>query len=442
MFKFLRKLFKDTNGNALIIAAAALPLLVGSAGLATDTIQWALWKRQLQRAADSAAIAGVYDRVNNSGKTDTTSSAVNHDLSLNQHTGMSLQSGYPQISYPSDSGSNTYQVKVVLAVERKLSFSGLFMTNPPLIKTTAIAASVPGTDEFCVVSLETSAANSGIMINGNAGIDMDCSFMSNSPSVNSAYAKGSSVVNAESVAAVGGIQQSSNWNVTSYDPYSPAVDDPYKNLSPSSSDMKCAGHNQTQGNKTNWVDDVLDENTDFNNVKDASGNKANCFSSLSVSSNKTLTLPDGVYYINGGDANVQGNLSCNSCTIVLTNKSGSTIGNFKVNASSQINLGASTSGTYKGIAIFQDRKATDSNGASNKINGNSNSVINGAIYFPNQALDYNGTGNTSATCTLLIAKRITFSGNSGTSNKFKKASDCTNYGMTGIQGGRRVRLVA
>jgi hypothetical protein len=206
--------------------------------------------------------------------------------------------------------------------------------------------------------------------------------------------------------------------------------------------MKCAGHNQTQGNKTNWVDDTLTETTDLTNAKDASGNKANCFSSLSVSSNKTLTLPDGVYYINGGDANIQGNLSCNACTIVLTNKSGSTIGNFKVNASSQINLGASTSGTYKGIAIFQDRKATDSNGANNKINGNSNSVINGAIYFPNQALDYNGTGNTSATCTLLIAKRITFSGNSGTSNKFKKASDCSNYGMSGIQGGRRVRLVA
>ena len=48
MIRFLRKLSQDKRGNALIIAAAALPLLLGSAGLATDTIQWALWKRQLR----------------------------------------------------------------------------------------------------------------------------------------------------------------------------------------------------------------------------------------------------------------------------------------------------------------------------------------------------------------------------------------------------------
>ena len=57
MIAFLKKLQRDRRGNALMIAGAALPLLVGSVGLATDTIQWALWKRQLQRAADSAAFA-------------------------------------------------------------------------------------------------------------------------------------------------------------------------------------------------------------------------------------------------------------------------------------------------------------------------------------------------------------------------------------------------
>lgn len=441
MLKLLRKLFKDKRGNALVIAAAALPLLIGSAGLATDTIQWALWKRQLQRAADSAAIAGVYERFSTGG-TSTAASAVTHDLELNQHTGMELVSGYPKVSFPSDTANEQNQVKVTLAVQRKLSFSGIFMSDPPFIETTATAASVPGTDEFCVVSLEPSASNTGISITGDAGIDMDCSLMSNSPSKNSAYAKGSSVVKAESIAAVGGIQQSSNWDVKSYQPYSSALEDPYKDIDPSKDPMKCAGHNQTQGDNTKWVVDTLTEDTDVNNAKDASGNKANCFSSLSVGSNKTLTLPDGVYYINGGDANIQGNLKCNACTIVLTNKSGSTIGDFKVNASSQINLGASTSGTYKGIAIFQDRRATDSPSKVSRINGNSNSVISGVIYFPSTAIDYNGTGNTAATCTLLIGRRLIFSGNSGTSNKFKKGSECAAYGMGAVQGGRRVRLIA
>jgi uncharacterized membrane protein len=53
------ELVRDKSGNALILSAFAMSVLVGAAGLATDTIQWTLWKRQLQREADSAAVAGA-----------------------------------------------------------------------------------------------------------------------------------------------------------------------------------------------------------------------------------------------------------------------------------------------------------------------------------------------------------------------------------------------
>ena len=75
MIGFIRKLLKDRRGNALAIACAAMPMIIGCAGLATDTIEWTLWKRQLQRAADSAALAGAYDRAQatNSATTNTPS---------------------------------------------------------------------------------------------------------------------------------------------------------------------------------------------------------------------------------------------------------------------------------------------------------------------------------------------------------------------------------
>ena len=38
MIGFFKKLWRDKRGNALVIAAAALPLVLGSAGLASDTI--------------------------------------------------------------------------------------------------------------------------------------------------------------------------------------------------------------------------------------------------------------------------------------------------------------------------------------------------------------------------------------------------------------------
>src|SRR4029078_2227714 len=104
MLEAFRKLWNDERGNMLLISGVALPLLVGAAGLATDTIQWAVWKRELQRAADSAPIAGVYDRVQADGCTTNTENAIERGLELNYHVGFDLLGGYPQISYPADSG--------------------------------------------------------------------------------------------------------------------------------------------------------------------------------------------------------------------------------------------------------------------------------------------------------------------------------------------------
>ena len=454
MIKRLKALWNDRRGNVLAIAGAALPLLVGAAGLATDTINWTLWKRELQRAADSAAIAGVYTLTRGDGEA-AASEAIDHDLTLNQHTGMALQAGYPDVDFLGHDGDMRNRVQVTLGVRRALPFSSMFMMHAPMIVARATAASVPGPGDPCVSSLENNGSKAGIEITGNSEIYMpECTLHSNSPSANSAYAKGSAEVHASAVSAVGGIQQSSNWHIDSYDPYSPAIEDPYEDINPEPSDMKCGGQWKTQGSKTTWENAVLDENTDFDNVKDSNGSKANCFGSLSVGSNTTLDLDaklgTGVktIYITGGSAVVQGHLKCTNCTIVLTNKdpaTDATIGEFKVNADSEINLTAPTDATakFRGIAIYQDRRAQDSPSAQNKINGNSTSVIQGALYFPNQELDYNGTGNTTAVCTMFVSRRIKFSGNSGTSNKFSALEDCADYGFpTSGNSSRRVRLVA
>ena len=431
MLKKLAKLWRDRRGSTLAIAAAALPMIIGCAGLATDTIQWTLWKRQLQRAADSAAIAGVYDREAASGSTSNTASAVTHDLSLNEHTWMALQSGYPQVTYPADSGYETDQVKVVLAIQQSLPFSSLFMSSAPVITATATAASLPAGGDACIEALDTTSAT-GVTFSGNAAVEMpNCDVFSDTTGTNSAVGKGSASVVANSVGGVGGIQQSNNFTVNSYRPYSPALADPFAGVSVDTTQMSCSSA-------------VLDQDTNFGSL--ASG--TNCFSGLNVKSNRTLTIPSsysGPIYINGGNANIQGSFTCSSCTIVLTNSSSSstaTIGSFSTNAGSNINITAPTTGTFKGMAVYQDRRATSCTGNCDNINGNSNSIITGAIYFPKQEIWYNGTGNTTATCTMFVAKRVTFTGNSGTSNKFNSLSQCAAAGLPSNSTVKMVRLVA
>ena len=447
MLKAFKKLWNNERGNMVVIAAAALPLLIGSAGLATDTIQWALWKRQLQRAADSAAIAGVYDRFKSDGATTNTETAVNHDISLDQHSGITLQSGYPQVTYPADSGNNKNQVRVVLAVQKSLSFSSMFLTTAPVITAIAQAAGVEVSGDFCVLSLQDNS-KTGIQATGNASISMDCGMMTNSTATNAAAGQGSASVTATTISASGGIQQSNTWTVGSYQPYSPALDDPYEDLDPSTAEKnECTSHpHSAPADSNSSPGPIIDAATAGVNVD---GVQVYCVPSISVGSNKFMTLENGLFLVDGGSVNIQGKLFLTNATIALTNKSSSstaTIGSLDMNSNGQISAVAPTTGKWAGMSLYQDRRAVDTAptgnitaSSPNKINGNSTAKITGVIYFPSQQITYNGTGTGTATCTQFVAKRIYWSGNSGLNNFTK---NCPNTGIQAINAPLKVRLVA
>src|SRR5438270_1310462 len=286
MIGFIRKLLEDSRGNALAIACAAMPLMIGCAGLATDTIEWTLWKRQLQRAADSAALAGVYDRAQaTNSATTNTPTAVCNDLAVNLHTWMNLVGttpctgsvgSYSDIQYPSSTGFVSNQVQVTLRVQQRLPFSSLFMSTAPVIQAVATAGTVSYGGSPCMLSL--SGTGTGIDNSGNTTVTAPtCIFYCDSAAANGAAAGGSSSVTAKAIACVGGIASSNNWHVNSYLPYSPTLPDPFAPpsttaVTPDTSDMKCAGHWQTSGNNgngngngnvTTWVYDALNETTNM-----------------------------------------------------------------------------------------------------------------------------------------------------------------------------------
>jgi Flp pilus assembly protein TadG len=431
MISFFRKLWRNKRGNALVIAGAALPLVIGSAGLASDTIQWVLLKRQLQRAADSAAIAGVYARVLGNDQT----AAVNTDLTKNQNTGYALQTGYPQITNPAIANT-TNAVRVVLQVTQPLHFSSLFISTAPSIQASATAATL-ATGNYCVVSLENTTAT-GITASGNSTINLGCGMITNSTSLNAAIATGSSSVYATPIAAVGDIQDSSHWNSAELLPFTVAETDPFASVNPplgtTFPGASCPSY--TAGANTTTTSAQFLANTA--NYQMTTGGYY-CMSSLTL--NGTVTLPNGVYVIDGGDINIgsQANVTCAACTFVLTNRSSgttATIGDVDINGGAELHLGPSTSGTYNNLLIYQDRRAQSSSSTVNRINGNSNSLMTGAMYFPNQQLDINGTAGLHFSCAQFVARNVNFSGNGSITNTCPGG-----YGPNGIAG-KHVRLVA
>ena len=422
MRKLFKKLWNNDRGNALVIAGAALPLLVGAAGLATDTIQWALWKRQLQRAADSAALAGVYARVQaNSGQ--TAEQAVNADLADNNHTGIPLMSGFPDITFPTNA-SWTNGVRVELALQKELGFSSLFLPSPPTVGASATAATI-ATGVYCVVSLEPTSAT-GITATGNGSINLGCGMITNSTSMTAAIATGSSSVNATPIAAVGSITDSDNWNDAELLPFTIKQADPFADVNPPSF-APCPGNANRLTVNSNAT---LDRSTDTGVV---------CFSEMNL--NGDVTLGSATYVIDGGDFGVgaQAHVRCNGCTIILTNSdtsSTATIGDVDMNGGAEIDMSAPTSGTYEDILFYQDRRASSSSSTVNKINGNSDSLMSGAFYFPNQQLQINGTAGLDFNCAQFVARTVDFSGNGSINNT------CTGgYGDDSIMG-KHVRLVA
>lgn len=399
----LKRLLGDRRGNVLAMTAAAMPLLLGSVGLATDTVQWALWKRQLQRAADSAAFAGAYARL----ESESSSDAVASDLENNNHLWVALRSGFPVVTDIADTADSTNGVRVSLSVQQPLTFSSMFLSQAPVITVNATAAAIDA-DEFCVVALDRSMSNPGITIQGDANIDMGCGMISNARHpTRSVDPNGSSFeVNADPIAGAGGVPDIPG--VTTDSNHSPQPD-PYEDKYPTDvpSGMTCSNMNQHVVSNTGGVTTLSPGCYSGGNAFKFTGG--------------TYELQPGTYYVKNSDFDAQGNVTVRGTgvTIILT---GDNPGGVKFNGLATIQLTAPTTGTYAKMLLIQSANASDSNSTNNTINGSSSSFFDGAFYFPNQQVNFSGSSGNMTKCAMVVAKRVSFS---GTSNIQNNTTGCT-----------------
>jgi Flp pilus assembly protein TadG len=394
----LKRLLGDRRGNVLAITAAAMPLLLGSVGLATDTVQWALWKRQLQRAADSAAFAGAYARLDE----ESSRTAVDRDLENNNHLWVALRSGFPVVTDHADSSSYTAAVTVSLSVQQPLTFSSMFLSSAPIITVNATAAAID-VHEFCVVGLDESPTNPAVVIQGSTTVNLGCGIISNSrhPS-RSVNPNGANYeLTAEPVAGAGGVPDMGDINTIANHAPQP---DPYKNKYSTDipSGMNCTNQNQKIVNPapTPGVTTLAPGcYTGQNAFKFTTG---------------TYHLQPGVYYLNGSDFDATGGtITGTGVTIILT---GTTPGAVKLNGNATVQLTAPTSGAYAKMLLIQSANAIDSANTNNTINGTAASYFDGAFYFPKQQVNFSGTAGNMTKCAMVVAKRVNFAGNSNIQN--------------------------
>lgn len=424
MFAFLRHvraLYRDTSANAMVLTAFALFAMVGGAGLATDTVQWTLWKRQLQRMADSGAISGSYALA--AGADATT--AANAELARYSFITSTITK---TIETPPTSGpynGNSKAVRVVLSVTQSLPFSSLFMNTTPTIQAEATGAAV-SFGNYCLVSLETTTAT-GITFQGSSDTRLGCGASSNSQGNPAINASGSSYIVASPIAAVGNVPVSSNYQTgTTIIPYTLPQADPFANLP-----MMAVPN----GNSCN--SGFSDSPQSVSTINIPNGQTSKCFNDFNVKG--TVTMDPGIYIIdgkNGGTFNIgaQANITCLGCVFLLTTSgSASTVATVNMNGGATVNITAPTSGTYAGVMFYQDRTA--SLASTNQINGNASSKFQGAIYMPKQDVQFSGTSGMNTHCLQIVSRRITMTGNNAIQN-----DTCAGTGSSAVTG-TQVRLV-
>jgi hypothetical protein len=96
----------------------------------------------------------------------------------------------------------------------------------------------------------------------------------------------------------------------------------------------------------------------------------------------------------------------------------------QINGNATVTLNAPGTGTYKGVLFFQDRDTPMQTNKSAILNGGANTVLNGAIYFPKNEVQWAGNNSLAATCTLIIGDTVTFTGDSGLS-----VANCKDQGV-------------
>lgn len=391
-FKQIYSLRADKRGAMSVVIAASLPIFLGGVGLAVDVAQWTLAKRMLQRQADSGALAGVYGL---SQGADAQAS-VSRDLALNASFPLDgapvIERGPSVGAYAGDGRA----VRVALATALRLPFAGLFLPEGVCITAEATAALVP-TGDVCVLALENTDT-AGIFMGGNTTVDINCAMVTNSIAANAVNTGGSSTVIASPIVASGGLTPAGNYaDGTVLLPYSLAQLDPYAAL----------------------PDPIIPGGNNQMRVQPNQNRSYNPGTYTRVDIKGTATLNPGTYYIDGGSFSVgaQAVLNAQGVTIILTSRTAASnpgsVAGVGINGGATLNMTAPTSGTYRGVLFYQDRLATNE---SHKINGNSASTLQGALYFPKSTIDLLGTTGMNINCIQLVAWRVGFSGNSTINN--------------------------
>ncbi|WP_340266294.1 pilus assembly protein TadG-related protein [Sphingobium mellinum] len=401
----LTRLRQDRRGNVLVIVGLAMPAILGVMGLAIEGAGWYQVQHSMQNAADAAAVAAA---TNGTATYQTEANAVT--------TQYGYQSGVSNVTVVSTNaaacpagGSNCYKVTITKSVPLFIAGAVGFRGNTTLgsaravsITASAIATQDTAPRNYCVLALASSGNAVSFQTNGAPKADLTgCSIMSNTGMDCNGHNLGATYGDAHGVNNGCGLTQSSNV---------PAVSDPYAYLASSIPANTCSSYPQEPTKKSGTP---LPSSNLLSGSYAWTGTQTFC-GDVQLTGNVTLTGNQTVVVIRNGQLDTNGytfkTASGAAATVIFSGSNGSYT--HAPTGGGTIDIAAPTSGTWSGVALYQDPALTtgvDISAAGNSPTWN----ITGLTYLPNSSVTFSGAVNKSsngASCFVIVVDSILING--------------------------------
>jgi Putative Flp pilus-assembly TadE/G-like len=389
---------RSEAGQVLLIAALGMIILLGFLGLSIDFGYLRYMKRQLQTAADAAAIAGAselsYNDVTSAAKADSSTNGF-----TNGTNGVTVTVNNPPLA--GQHIGNALYVEAVVAINAPTFFSRAFGVTRVSLSARAVAHL--GSSPNCVYALDPSAGNA-LIVTANGQLSTSCGVNVNSSSAQALVVSANGCLTATSIRVVG-----------NYTPGISGCPSPTPTIGVQAVSNPLAYLTAPRIGSCSY--------TNFhNNVQTLSpGTYCN---GIQLDGNGSFTFNPGTYILEGGGLTVGGNAQVAGTGVIFFNTGNGThpYAPITFTANSGGSLTAPTSGNYTGILFFQD-PAIGANSSPNSFGANTSMAVNGTLYFPTTPLSYSGNSSLGGSqYTILVADTISITGNGNLKSNYSSLS--------------------
>jgi hypothetical protein len=403
----------NDKAQVTVMTALAMAVLLGLVAFATDIGLFLIAKRQMQTAADSAAMAGAaeinYGDVVSAARADSAQNGF-----TNGSNGVTVAVNAPPSSGSHKGGSNAGYVEVIVSQSQPTRFMKILSRGAMVVSARAVATNVPAPS--CVDTLSPSPPSGyGLdMSSGSPDLALTgCGLTIDATGGSALIAGGGITISASSIGVVGGTSihngasiMGSTWPAVSTPPIvtipSPGISDPLSSVvtaPPASEYSGCGNDPNISTTQT---------------IGPSSSTSYVCYKGFTITNSPVVTLKPGLYIIDGEGASaysfhVSGGAIVNGTsgvTFYFVNK-----GSFTFSNGATMNLTAPTTsdlsvGINAGILFYEDPLDT----AADTFKGGSAGNINGIFYLPAANLTFQN-GNASTFSTDLVVGSLTMTGN-------------------------------